>query len=106
VCELALDLCRPLPGAPVMRGGNDGRRVDAFLKDVQELEGISLTAIRDGVRSYADPGRGAENCSEHRQAARLAEQASNLGAAAPGEILPQGLIPAQCPARAVPQSGG
>ena len=27
-------------------------RIDAFLKDVQELAGISLTAIRDGVRSY------------------------------------------------------
>ena len=27
-------------------------RIDAFLKDVQELEGVSLTAIRDGVRSY------------------------------------------------------
>jgi hypothetical protein len=27
-------------------------RIDAFLKDVQELEGISLTAIRGGVRSY------------------------------------------------------
>ena len=27
-------------------------RIDAFLKDVQELEGVSLTAISDGVRSY------------------------------------------------------
>ena len=27
-------------------------RIDAFLKDVHELEGVSLTAIRDGVRSY------------------------------------------------------
>jgi hypothetical protein len=27
-------------------------RIDAFLKDVQELEGVYLTAIRDGVRSY------------------------------------------------------
>ena len=27
-------------------------RIDTFLKDVQELEGVSLTAIRDGVRSY------------------------------------------------------
>ena len=27
-------------------------RIDAFLKDLQELEGVSLTTIRDGVRSY------------------------------------------------------
>jgi hypothetical protein len=27
-------------------------RIDAFLKDVQELEGVPLTTIRDGVRSY------------------------------------------------------
>lgn len=27
-------------------------RIDAFLKDMRELEGVSLTAIRDGVRSY------------------------------------------------------
>jgi hypothetical protein len=27
-------------------------RIDAFLKDVLELEGVPLTAIRDGVRSY------------------------------------------------------
>ena len=27
-------------------------RIDAFLKDVQELEGVPATAIRDGVRSY------------------------------------------------------
>jgi hypothetical protein len=27
-------------------------RIDAFLKDVQELEGLSLTTIRDGVGSY------------------------------------------------------
>ena len=27
-------------------------RIDAFLKDVQELEGVSLTTTRDGVRSY------------------------------------------------------
>ena len=27
-------------------------RIDAFLKDVQELEGVPASAIRDGVRSY------------------------------------------------------
>jgi hypothetical protein len=27
-------------------------RIDAFLKDVLELQGVPLTAIRDGVRSY------------------------------------------------------
>jgi hypothetical protein len=27
-------------------------RINAFLKDVQELDGVSLTAIQDGVRSY------------------------------------------------------
>ena len=26
-------------------------RIDAFLEDVQELEGVSLTMIRDGIRS-------------------------------------------------------
>lgn len=27
-------------------------RIDAFLKDVQELEGVSVSSILDGVRSY------------------------------------------------------
>jgi hypothetical protein len=27
-------------------------RIDAFLKDVQELEGVPASGIRDGVRSY------------------------------------------------------
>jgi hypothetical protein len=27
-------------------------RIDAFLKDVLELEGVPASAIRDGVRSY------------------------------------------------------
>jgi hypothetical protein len=27
-------------------------RIDAFLKDILELEGVSAAAIRDGVRSY------------------------------------------------------
>ena len=27
-------------------------RIDAFLKDLQEPEGVSLTTIRDGVRHW------------------------------------------------------
>jgi phosphoenolpyruvate synthase/pyruvate phosphate dikinase len=27
-------------------------RIDAFLKDMQELEGVDANTIRDGVRSY------------------------------------------------------
>jgi hypothetical protein len=27
-------------------------RIDAFMKDMLELEGVSAVAIRDGVRSY------------------------------------------------------
>jgi len=36
----------------VLAGKTMDERIDAFLKDVQELEGVPASAIRDGVRSY------------------------------------------------------
>ena len=34
----------------VLAGKTMDERIDAFLKDVQELEGVPASAIRDGVR--------------------------------------------------------